>query len=294
MSCINPTLLDALISPLEQCRIHTSRKNDVITRWYESSMQYSAKGMFDPTNNFAALAGVAKRFQEVLQSRYLAGLWETDMIRGLFWRSRRVYSGPHSKTPLTKPLGVRRLCGRELNRAPSWSWLALVGPILTGPGKRYDRRHLDPSTFRCRPASSCGLRWSPDQWKPSVVRFPFPACRLKVLGGLLEVCRSRQPISALWRKPNWSYSLAKLAQHAVLLEAADHVGAESQPQTRVATGLFDLVDDTTQPVWTMCLTAQEGLLLRQNEDESFSRLRIFTIENPEVFANLSIERLLLV
>ncbi|KAI1495105.1 hypothetical protein F5X96DRAFT_688162 [Biscogniauxia mediterranea] len=78
----------------------------VLARWYSLSHQYAIREIFDPTDNFATLAGVAFRFQQALKCRYLAGLWESDMIRGLLWSSRRILGGPHTTSALRKPIGV--------------------------------------------------------------------------------------------------------------------------------------------------------------------------------------------
>ncbi|KAJ9605660.1 hypothetical protein H2200_009509 [Cladophialophora chaetospira] len=83
-------------------------KEAILKRWYALSMHYSTKDIFDATDNFAALAGVAVRFQEALGSRYLAGLWEADMIRGLLWKSRRVLGGPFTQNAMKKPLAVKK------------------------------------------------------------------------------------------------------------------------------------------------------------------------------------------
>ncbi|XPS69037.1 hypothetical protein M3J09_001318 [Ascochyta lentis] len=67
---------------------------------------------------FPALSGLARRFNEELQDRYLAGLWEGDLYSNIIWsRSHK----PYVKLGSTKPKMMAY-------RAPSWSWASIRGP----------------------------------------------------------------------------------------------------------------------------------------------------------------------
>ena len=274
-------------------------KNEVLKRWYELTALYSIRDLFEPRDNFATLSGVAYRFQKALGCRYLAGLWESDMICGLLWKSRRILSGNHSKAALRKPVGVRGDDkGNIIVRAPSWSWLALQGPIWPATGKSDDRKLRDPSTFRSRPADQNGEIWSPDDWHPGIVMdLPLP-CRLEVLGCLREVRCSSKSVSEYPRKPNWQFSRGKLNQHATLLEAVD-VGAVARTSTDsldqvVATGLFDLADGIPTTLWALCLSMDEGLLLEKRPDGFFCRLGVFIVENDAWFGQVTGSHVVLV
>jgi hypothetical protein len=106
----------------------------ILRSWYILVAEYSWRDFFDPTDIHAALFGVVLLFQKALQTqynhlhqpdagRYMAGLWEIDMGSGLLWRSRRILnpSLPALKRPIRQ--------GAVVERAPSWSWMALVGPV---------------------------------------------------------------------------------------------------------------------------------------------------------------------
>ncbi|KAI5927180.1 heterokaryon incompatibility protein-domain-containing protein [Camillea tinctor] len=268
---------DALLDP----NLTTST---VLKRWYELSHQYATRDLFDPTDNFATLAGIAFRFQKALKCRYLAGLWEDDMIRGLLWRSRRIIGGPHTSSALRKPIGVSGASkGGPVVRAPSWSWLALLGPIWPATGRTYDKKLQDPKTFRCSPADQQEGRWSPDDWNPRVV--VYRPCRLEVLGCPLEVRCANIPMSEYQRKLKWSFP--KIKRHGVLLEKMNRSDKDLQklpsPDDIVAVGLFDIADENPSTLWVMCLSADEGLMLEKNLDGTFCRLGIFIAEDDSWF-----------
>ncbi len=259
-------------------------KEDIMKRWHQLTMQYSTKNVFDPSDGFAALAGVAVRFQQAIGCRYLAGLWEDDMIRGLLWKSRRLLVGPHSHDGMRKPIGVKKHAGREIVRAPSWSWLALQGPILPATQRSDDRRLQDRATYQCRPAHEDRVTWTEDPWDPGVVVYPFPPCRLQVLGCPRKVRLSSLLTSGLKEKLKWQFSRAKLNHHAVLLEAADEGDRRNDDrESVVAMGLFDVPADGSTTLWAMCLSVDEGLLLEGVEDGTFSRLGVFIVEHEGFF-----------
>lgn len=75
--------------------------------WKSTVESYSTKKLTIETDRLPALSGIAKRFQNVLGGRYLAGLWEQHLVSGLAWVT--YYPG---KRP-------------EKYIAPSWSWASL-------------------------------------------------------------------------------------------------------------------------------------------------------------------------
>ncbi|KAK8093729.1 hypothetical protein PG997_000414 [Apiospora hydei] len=269
---------------------------DVLKHWYELTMQYSLTDVFDPTDNFATLCGVAKRFQEALQgSRYLAGIWECDMVRGLLWKSRKLYLGPNSRQSLKRPKGVKRLEGQEIQRAPSWSWLALTGPIIQATGKHHDEVFSDEANLRCRTLHNDGRTWTPDTWDPDVVVYPFPQCRLNIVGCIREVSRSSVKTANYGRRPRWQYSLARINDHAFLLEAVNDVKRSKDDGllgSIVAIGLFDIEEQrSSRALYAMCLTYEEGLMLERTGDGYYRRVGVFSVEDDGYFSGLSSDML---
>ncbi|KAH7169935.1 HET domain protein [Dactylonectria macrodidyma] len=97
--------------------------------WHNVMRIYSIRSIFDPFDCYAALSGLARRYETALawasynaKPRYLAGMWETNkFFRELLWR--------RSREPLRRPRrGQGPQPSKAVERAPSWSWMALEGP----------------------------------------------------------------------------------------------------------------------------------------------------------------------
>lgn len=80
-------------------------KEDILQLWYTTIITYSRLHLTYESDRFSALAGLASQFAEILSTPYLAGLWQSDIGRGLLWAC----SGGHHTTP----------------KVPSWSWASV-------------------------------------------------------------------------------------------------------------------------------------------------------------------------
>ena len=89
-------------------------RQEHLLSWYNFVEKYNPRKLTKDTDKFPAIAGVARAFQQQTSMRYLAGLWDQDLLSGLSW----------SRTQDTEPL---RLTARY--RAPSWSWASVDGQI---------------------------------------------------------------------------------------------------------------------------------------------------------------------
>ncbi|TGO48141.1 hypothetical protein BCON_0250g00140 [Botryotinia convoluta] len=106
--------------------IHSLDNRQILDRWLGLVKEYSKLLITYDKDRLVALTGIAKTFQDRLDSHYLAGIWLGDLARGLLWN-------------IAKPLcfekgyneNVYRLAS-ELKFAPSWSWASLVSD-----GKKY-------------------------------------------------------------------------------------------------------------------------------------------------------------
>ncbi|KAK2737253.1 heterokaryon incompatibility protein [Colletotrichum kahawae] len=90
---------------------HLVSSEDQAWSWGEIVSHYSRAYLTDPEDHLPALAGIARRQQEVTGHQYLAGMWRESFITELPWAV----------------IGRRR---RPAWRAPSWSWIAVDSPIL--------------------------------------------------------------------------------------------------------------------------------------------------------------------
>lgn len=81
--------------------------------WHDLISDFSRKELTRKSDKLAAVAGIATHFSDMLDSPYHAGIWKNHFLPGLTWQ--RSYLGH----PLV----------RHRNRAPSWSWASVDGPI---------------------------------------------------------------------------------------------------------------------------------------------------------------------
>ena len=90
-----------------------------MTQWYRLVEEYSERSLTYTSDKLPALAGVARTFARLTGYRYLAGLWEEDILMGLlWWRSKR--KGLQLSTWPDSPVS---------DVLPSWSWAKFMGPL---------------------------------------------------------------------------------------------------------------------------------------------------------------------
>lgn len=83
-------------------------KAELFRRWYEIVEMYTRRSMTDSNDKLTAIAGIAECIHHTVQCKYLFGLWEDDLIRGLLW-SNNTYLSILGR-PLRRP---------DIKRAPS-------------------------------------------------------------------------------------------------------------------------------------------------------------------------------
>lgn len=85
---------------------------------------YTARNLTNPHDKLPALAAIAQRYSHSTGADYLAGLWKPTFLQDLLWRH-------HPSFPLiTVSDGGNPVQSNEY-RAPSWSWAAVDGVILS-------------------------------------------------------------------------------------------------------------------------------------------------------------------
>ena len=84
---------------------------ELYDRWYDLVRQYSNLELKYESDIFPALSGIASLVQQAMGDEYVAGLWKSDLQRGLLWSAEE--------------LGERF----EVWRAPSWSWGSVRGGV---------------------------------------------------------------------------------------------------------------------------------------------------------------------
>ncbi|KAI1760993.1 heterokaryon incompatibility protein-domain-containing protein [Hypoxylon sp. FL1150] len=104
---------------------------DALRTWYEAVRQYTSRNLSFDADKLPAIAGLARRLAPQIRSRYIAGLWEQDLLVGLCWCKTS-----HSSNP--------SLTGRYPTAyvAPSFSWASVVGLVMKEP-------HVGPASQAC-------------------------------------------------------------------------------------------------------------------------------------------------
>jgi hypothetical protein len=96
---------------------------DIRSRWHEMVEEYTMLHLTYASDLLPALSGVVKQMGEFRQGRYLAGLWEDNLVMDLIW-----------KTPLSQhPKRAKPW------RAPTWSWASVESPISYRRLLNFDR-----------------------------------------------------------------------------------------------------------------------------------------------------------
>ncbi|KAK4958296.1 hypothetical protein LTR10_004722 [Elasticomyces elasticus] len=94
----------------------------LLDRWYHRVVadDYSGRKLTRASDKLIALAGLASAFKPLIHSRYLAGMWEQDLVAGLCWRRHGVG------------------CKAAVYRAPSWSWASQDSRVVHSLAIRED------------------------------------------------------------------------------------------------------------------------------------------------------------
>ena len=90
----------------------------ILNKWRGIVAIYASRDLSYNTDRLPAFAGIASRFHSVLQSNYIAGLWEVELPFNLAWYRRELTDCP-TGMPLIPP--------SMENGVPTWSWASNYG-----------------------------------------------------------------------------------------------------------------------------------------------------------------------
>ncbi|KAK3648345.1 hypothetical protein LTR56_007462 [Elasticomyces elasticus] len=97
-------------------------QSDVHGLWYTFLWHYSRRSLTYGDDQLLAIAGIARRVGTMLPGdRYVAGLWASDLVRGLAWQR-----GLHDQYPVRQ---TSRHQSPARLATPTWSWVSLDRPI---------------------------------------------------------------------------------------------------------------------------------------------------------------------
>jgi hypothetical protein len=129
--------------------IPQKRKKDQ-EAWFEAVDRYTNRALTKQSDKLPALSGIARAVQAHTGDRYLAGLWESNLISCLLWYSAWHPAGGNPVFDPSKPAPIFHARQTEYT-APSWSWAAINGHVgyetwifnaldpdpMTGPNARF-------------------------------------------------------------------------------------------------------------------------------------------------------------
>ena len=96
------------------------RQRQALEVWWSAVGAYTSGNNFNvrfatnltqPSDKLVAISAVARELQPLIDSKYIAGLWERDLVRQLCWT------------------GMNYSERSDIYRAPSWSWASVDAPI---------------------------------------------------------------------------------------------------------------------------------------------------------------------
>ncbi|EXJ67951.1 uncharacterized protein A1O5_08565 [Cladophialophora psammophila CBS 110553] len=90
--------------------ISVSDMKDIYDAWYDLIMLYGKCNLTYASDVFPAISGIASSISRASGDWYVAGLWKSDLHRGLMW---------------TAPDSTSSRADLREYRAPSWSWASL-------------------------------------------------------------------------------------------------------------------------------------------------------------------------
>lgn len=119
--------------------------------WRELIVQFSQKQITFRSDALPAVAGLAQKWPKDVTGRYMAGLWEKQLLTGMRWQVAE-----NTRLWISEQEEEKRLFqSTEINEeyvAPSWSWASAKRPVTWGSGRIDDLEyfvHVDYNRSRC-------------------------------------------------------------------------------------------------------------------------------------------------
>ncbi|KAI0415448.1 heterokaryon incompatibility protein-domain-containing protein [Xylaria grammica] len=238
--------------------------------WYREVLwEYTARKLSNPTDVFAAVSGLAQIAKSKIRSRYLGGLWEVDMVRGLLWQCGRLPREPPPRRrvatlpcPRNDPSMQAQVVPMEV---PSWSWAKLQSRVRIGWVGRTEIQYHE-SNWLVRPKYEG--RWTRDTTCHATAVY-IKRCELEFFGRPQRVkCPEKKG--------------RRFNVHVVpIQEDGENPAIESNDNNRdlvasniVGYGSIDLPEEMVPNPWCLPVTKTEGLILARDEQGKFRRLGI--------------------
>jgi hypothetical protein len=93
---------------------------DIWTAWRDTLQDLTKREIYTGWDLLPAMSGIATTIQQILdllEERYLAGIWDTDLPTSLLWATQVRRPGPGDQQSTRRP--------SRNGRSPTWSWASL-------------------------------------------------------------------------------------------------------------------------------------------------------------------------
>lgn len=129
MKSIGAMRLDA-----EFLRTVKDNANALPDTWQCIATDYSARSLTVSSDKLPALAGIARRFQELSGDVYLGGVWKKSLLDDILWAHEGMHKSYYAARPKSEKFPEMDLAAPAPGkpnryRAPSWSWAAVDGAV---------------------------------------------------------------------------------------------------------------------------------------------------------------------
>jgi hypothetical protein len=232
--------------------------------WLRLVQEYSRRSLTFMDDRLLAISGLGDRFGPIITGNYLAGLWESQLPYGLLWRSEVPHMRPTNE------------------RAPSWSWASINGPISYDVRSNAHGRSKIEGKMEVHSVSVVPLRMDA---KYGSVRS----------GGLLCITSLLKRARVMEDGPSRSLVDAK---SRLILNATLHLDTLSDEETIMGGDVFTfnyyrteslLVRDAAIDLYTV------GLILVQVSERTYRRVGLYSdAGRTSWFRNSSLETIYLV
>jgi Heterokaryon incompatibility protein (HET) len=111
--------------------------------WQTMIKHYTKRRLTRQSDRLPAISGIAASVQKVTSSRYLAGLWEDNLVSDLQWKLHPALRDDAPPTFSSKDFRFRFLRAMPAYRAPTFSWASIDSVVENETSKVRNHSQID-------------------------------------------------------------------------------------------------------------------------------------------------------
>ncbi|KAJ3546448.1 hypothetical protein NM208_g1991 [Fusarium decemcellulare] len=234
--------LTRILCDQRESKVDLFTLNQLYGAWYKLLNEYTKRNISVPSDRLPAIGGIASRISHITGVKYVAGLWENNLLHDLMWKCS---PGEWKHRP-------------ETWRAPSWSWASIEGPV----------------SLTCIPDDSMPLA--------SVIDcYATPIFNVKLPLDVLDVWRKQELAPAppadndvaKWQAALWEFMTNDFTGQGKVEDDLDSLAEKIFGLVTFSRESSEVDEEMSKsPSWS-------GLLLRQVPDGKYERIGLFLQED---------------